>query len=177
MRCRGELGNRKYRKRPVLASFVLLLGAAVLGTQANCSESTEPAVLTLWQNGTAVALPAETGEAVKTLVAAGERQLSLADGMLRLAVSNDSVEALKKGETAIEIRYATPRSFVLEARGRREIHVEGFLVPLTGEFAEGEIATYFVYHGTWKAGPYRKNGGIPELRRLVAELGVAVPPG
>jgi len=155
---------------------VFFLVAALFCAQTNCSDTPLEAVLTVQQGGRQVELPteAEASEEIRALVIACERQLSAVDGLLRLAVSAELIETLRQTETVIEISYHTSRSFVLEALGKHEIEADGLLVPLTGEFAQGEMATFFVHQGAWRPGPYRKSGGIAELRRLVRNLGVLV---
>lgn len=147
---------------------------AIFGAQTSCSDTLQQAVLTIQHEGRQLELPAGEHEAIRALVVACERQLSAVDGLLRLAVSAERIETLRQQETVIEIRYPTSRSFVLEALGGHEIEADSLLIPLTGEFAQGEMATYFVHLGTWKPGPYRNSGGVPELRRLLGDLGVLV---
>jgi hypothetical protein len=150
--------------------FVLCLVAALFCTQTSCSDIPSEAVLTVKQGGRQVELPTEASEKIRALVATFEQQLSTVDGMLRLAVSTELIENLRQKETIIEIRYPNSRSFILEGMNNYKIEADSLLVPLTGEFAEGEIATIFVHLGTWRPGPYRKSGGLTELRHLVKNV-------
>lgn len=171
---RDDAGEQACRWPSTAVRPVLFLAAALFCTQTSCSDALPETMLTVQQGGKQIELPVEAGGAAQALVVACEDQLSAVDGLLRLAVSAESIEALRQKETVIEIRYPTSRSFILEALGKHEIQADRLLIPLTGEFAEGEMATFFVHLGTWKPGPYRKSFGAPELRHLVENLGVLV---
>lgn len=168
------MANGGSPKRSVLAMkwMSVVLGAFLFGV---ASEDTRPPAevsLTIHRRGHALEPPPDAAAEATGLVLACERQLSAAEAVLRLAVSKEQIRALRDEEVVLELRYPSPRSFVLEARDGRTIKADALLIPLTGTFAEGGVTTIFVHLGSWKPGPYRKTDGLSELTARLGDLGL-----
>lgn len=56
------------------------------------------------------------------------------------------------------------------------MEIDGYLIPLTGEYALGDITTIFIWMDGYRSGPYRNSKGPAELRRFVEGLGVELGP-
>ena len=102
------------------------------------------------------------------LVALCEAQLTGADGVLRLGVSSQSIEALRREVPVLEITYPAAKHFRL-APGGREISASRLLIPLGGDLA-GSITTLFFGNPDYQSGPLRNTKGTAEIAGLVKSM-------
>ena len=102
------------------------------------------------------------------LVALCEAQLTSADGVLRLGVSSQSIEALRREVPVLEITYPAAKQFRL-ALGGREISASRLLIPLAGDLA-GSITTLFYANPDYQSGPLRNSKGTADIAGLVKSM-------
>lgn len=108
--------------------------------------------VTLYRSGRAEAL--ERPEVARAVVEECEAEILRADGVLRLAVGEALIADLRRGETTIEVEYASTRTFRLPGLADREVLVERLMIPLTGDLARG-VTTILVGRPQYLSGPFR----------------------
>lgn len=106
--------------------------------------------------------------AASGLLALCEAQVDGADSVLRLGVSAQSIQALRRDAWVLEIVYPAPRRFA-SAAGGRGIEASRLLIPLSGELS-GSVTTVFYGNPEYQAGPLRNRQGSDEIARLVKSL-------
>ena len=102
------------------------------------------------------------------LVALCEAQLTGADGVLRLGVSSQSIDTLRREVPVLEIIYPAAKHFRLALAGR-EISASRLLIPLGGDLA-GSITTLFYGNPDYQSGPLRNTKGTAEIAGLVKSM-------
>ena len=121
-------------------------------------------------DGRRTPLPAAQVQA-SGLVALCEAQLTGADGVLRLGVSSQSIDALRRDGPVLEITYPAPQQFRLVVGGR-EISASRLLIPLAGDLAGG-VTTIFFGNPDYQSGPLRNAKGTAEIAGLVKSMAPA----
>ena len=121
-------------------------------------------------NGHRTALPAERVVA-SGLLALCEAQLTGADGVLRLGVSTQSIDVLRRDVPVLEITYPAPKHFRV-ALGGREVSASRLLIPLAGDLA-GSVTTIFYGNPDYQSGPLRNTKGTAEIAGLVQSMAPA----
>lgn len=112
---------------------------------------------------------ADEAGAASELVARCTEQFESADGILRMAVSEHTIQELTSNETVVELWFAEPRAFVI-GFNNRSVVAQRVLVPLTGELA-GDVTTLFYGSGrSWAAGPLRNRRGTAAIAELAEAL-------
>lgn len=125
---------------------------------------------TAYLDGRRTPLPAERVQA-SGLVALCEAQLTGADGVLRLGVSSQSIDALRRDVPVLEIVYPAAKRFRV-AVGGREISASRLLIPLGGDLA-GSITTLFYGNPDYQSGPLRNTQGTGKIAGLVKSMAPA----
>ena len=164
------------RKRKVTASkgWAVILPVFFLTTfiaaKACATMQTETSHVDLYIKGKKTSLSLSKPE-VQQIVQSCEEQLQQADDILRLAVSSEAIEDIKQGETALEILYGSPKTFVI-GFNKNTVEVDRLLIPLTGDFAAaGQMTTIFLGKGKYMAGPYRNKQGTSAIQLILEQMG------
>ena len=162
-------GRRRHSPLPgprrVLRALLALCAWPLAAPHAVAGAPAVRAVLSV--AGRRLELPPER-LAHSALVELCEAQVRGADGVLRLAVSNDTIAVLQRDAMTVELVYAEPRTFAL-AVGGGSIVANRLLVPLSGELA-GSITTIFHGNPEYRAGPLRNQRGSAGIASAVDAL-------
>jgi hypothetical protein len=115
-----------------------------------------------------------------------QRLFEEADSSLKLIMSAERIERIKKGQTAIEL--ILPRTRTVKLKNQQSVHYTKLLIPLEGEFANGTVFFAGAYDRTLqgKTPEYsslmqygslnfvRNTGGLNKLKELLQRSGVEV---
>lgn len=149
--------------------FALLLLCVALVTSCCIAQNAKKESLkcTLWQAGEA-SRPA----AADSLAAIALRLLATADDELRLIVTPEMVEAIRTGDTALEIVF--PKLFSAATAFGVQQEIDRVLIPLSGDYGPPpELSSAVILFGDstgYFTGPNQNNFARPELLKLLELL-------
>lgn len=115
-----------------------------------------------------------------------QRLFEEADSTLKLIMSAERIERIKKGQTAIEL--VLPRTRAVKLTNQQSVHYTKLLIPLAGEFANGTVFFAGAYDRTLQGKSpedsslmqygsinfVRNTGGLGKLKELLQQSGVEV---
>lgn len=115
-----------------------------------------------------------------------QRLFEEADSSLKLIMSAERIERIKKGQTAIEL--VLPRTQSVKLKNQQSVHYTKLLIPLAGEFANGTVFFAGAYDRALqgKTPEYsslmkyesinfvRNTAGLDKLKELLQRSGVEV---
>ena len=152
----------------MLRFALLLLGVALMTSCCIAQNAKQDSLkCTLWQAG-----EASQPQAADSLAAIALRLLATADDELRLIVTPEMVETIRKTDTALEIVFPELFSAVTAFGVKQEI--DRVLIPLSGEYGPPpEFSSALILFGDstgYFTGPNQNNLARPELLKLLELL-------
>jgi hypothetical protein len=154
----------------ILSAFLIFL---MVMSGFSCKEKTRNVRIIFHHQGQETVLNPKSFEFTEVIKTA-EDLLVTADDMLKLDVTPELIEEIKKKESAIEIIYPKPIKLTSNYN-RKIIRPDRLLIPLSGEFVgRGENPQAVIFHGypAYSGGPYTNSEGIGKLKRILLQMGI-----
>lgn len=125
--------------------------------------------MTVYDHGKTVRLDTGTREA-RHIAGECTRLLQTATGVLRLVVTPELIDRLKRGEYGLEIIPAQEASVEMARLPDQTVSYTRMFIPLSGDFAEN-VATVFTGRGeTYNSVPYRNNASVKAMRSYIENV-------
>ena len=125
--------------------------------------------MTVYDHGKTTALDIDTRES-RHVAAECSRLLQNATGVLRLAVTPQLIDGLKRGEYCLELAGAAPQTMQMAKLQDVSVTFTRMLVPLSGSFASNVSTVFLATADAYDQVPYRNNASIAAMRSYIETM-------